>query len=119
MMKGYGRTLHLDILVDRLRREFKSRSQTLVRLRLPYRETISREAESRYTLKKQSGRFGQFAEVKMILMPTGRRRVLLWKSRIVGGGCSKEYIRRRRKRDQLGHDSGPLAGFPVMTQSWR
>ncbi len=68
IMKGMGE-LHLDILVDRLKREFKVEAN-IGAPQVAYRETISREAEITYTHKKQSGGSGQFGEVKMILTPT-------------------------------------------------
>ena len=64
IMKGMGE-LHLDILVDRLKREFKVEAN-IGAPQVAYRETISREAEIDYTHKKQSGGSGQFARVKMI-----------------------------------------------------
>ena len=68
IMKGMGE-LHLDILVDRLKREFKVEAN-IGAPQVAYRETISKEAEHTYTHKKQSGGSGQFAEVKMIITPT-------------------------------------------------
>src|SRR5210317_1455392 len=68
IMKGMGE-LHLDILVDRLKREFKVEAN-IGAPQVAYRETISHEAEIDYTHKKQSGGSGQFARVKMVLKPT-------------------------------------------------
>lgn len=90
IMKGMGE-LHLDILVDRLKREFKVEAN-IGAPQVAYRETISREAEITYTHKKQSGGSGQFAEVKMILMPTEPGEGYSFESRIVGGAVPKEYI---------------------------
>ena len=67
-MKGMGE-LHLDILVDRLKREFKVEAN-IGAPQVAYRETIGHEVEHTYTHKKQSGGSGQFAEVKMIISPT-------------------------------------------------
>ena len=112
IMKGMGE-LHLDILVDRLRREFKVEAN-IGAPQVAYRETISREAEVTYTHKKQSGGSGQFAEVKMILMPTEPGEGYSFESRIVGGSIPKEYIPGVEKGIKSVMDSGPLAGFPVI-----
>ena len=68
IMKGMGE-LHLDILIDRLKREFKVEAN-IGAPQVAYRETIGHEVEHTYTHKKQSGGSGQFGEVKMIIMPT-------------------------------------------------
>jgi len=112
IMKGMGE-LHLDILVDRLRREFKVEAN-IGAPQVAYRETISREAEITYTHKKQSGGSGQFAEVKMILMPTEPGEGYSFESRVVGGAVPKEYIPGVEKGINSVMDSGPLAGFPVI-----
>ncbi|WP_299883184.1 elongation factor G [uncultured Sulfitobacter sp.] len=112
IMKGMGE-LHLDILVDRLKREFKVEAN-IGAPQVAYRETISREAEVTYTHKKQSGGSGQFGEVKMILMPTEPGEGYSFESRIVGGSIPKEYIPGVEKGIQSVMDSGPLAGFPVI-----
>ena len=112
IMKGMGE-LHLDILVDRLKREFKVEAN-IGAPQVAYRETISREAEITYTHKKQSGGSGQFAEVKMILMPTEPGEGYSFESRIVGGAVPKEYIPGVEKGINSVMDSGPLAGFPVI-----
>ncbi|NQU57383.1 MAG: elongation factor G, partial [Rhodospirillales bacterium] len=112
IMKGMGE-LHLDILVDRLRREFKVEAN-IGAPQVAYRETISREAEISYTHKKQSGGSGQFAEVKMIITPTEPGEGYSFESRIVGGSIPKEYIPGVQKGIESVMDSGPLAGFPVI-----
>jgi elongation factor G len=112
IMKGMGE-LHLDILVDRLKREFKVEAN-IGAPQVAYRETISREAEINYTHKKQSGGSGQFAEVKMILMPTEPGEGYSFESRVVGGSVPKEYIPGVEKGINSVMDSGPLAGFPVI-----
>ena len=68
IMKGMGE-LHLDILVDRMKREFKVEAN-IGAPQVAYRETIGHEVEHTYTHKKQSGGSGQFGEVKMIISPT-------------------------------------------------
>ncbi|NUH65601.1 elongation factor G [Sulfitobacter sp. S0837] len=112
IMKGMGE-LHLDILVDRLKREFKVEAN-IGAPQVAYRETISKEAEITYTHKKQSGGSGQFGEVKMILMPTEPGEGYSFESRIVGGAIPKEYIPGVEKGIKSVLDSGPLAGFPVI-----
>ena len=112
IMKGMGE-LHLDILVDRLKREFKVEAN-IGAPQVAYRETISKEVEHTYTHKKQSGGSGQFAEVKMIITPTEPGEGYSFESRIVGGAVPKEYIPGVEKGIQSVMDSGPLAGFPVI-----
>jgi len=112
IMKGMGE-LHLDILVDRLKREFKVEAN-IGAPQVAYRETIGHELEHSYTHKKQSGGSGQFAEVKMILMPTEPGEGYSFESRIVGGSIPKEYIPGVEKGIKSVMDSGPLAGFPVI-----
>jgi len=112
IMKGMGE-LHLDILVDRLKREFKVEAN-IGAPQVAYRETISHEAEITYTHKKQSGGSGQFAEVKMIISPTEPGEGYSFESRIVGGSIPKEYIPGVEKGIESVMDSGPLAGFPVI-----
>ncbi|NND17784.1 MAG: elongation factor G [Silicimonas sp.] len=112
IMKGMGE-LHLDILIDRLKREFKVEAN-IGAPQVAYRETISREAEHTYTHKKQSGGSGQFAEVKMIITPTAPGEGFSFESRVVGGNVPKEYIPGVEKGVKSVMDSGPLAGFPVI-----
>ncbi|KNG91974.1 elongation factor G [Pseudaestuariivita atlantica] len=112
IMKGMGE-LHLDILVDRLKREFKVEAN-IGAPQVAYRETIGHEVEHTYTHKKQSGGSGQFAEVKMIISPTEPGEGYSFESRIVGGSVPKEYIPGVEKGIQSVMDSGPLAGFPVI-----
>ncbi|WP_339767996.1 elongation factor G [uncultured Pseudosulfitobacter sp.] len=112
IMKGMGE-LHLDILVDRLRREFKVEAN-IGAPQVAYRETIGHEVEHTYTHKKQSGGSGQFGEVKMIISPTEPGEGFSFESRIVGGSVPKEYIPGVEKGIRSVMDSGPLAGFPVI-----
>ncbi|ANP36516.1 elongation factor G [Phaeobacter gallaeciensis] len=112
IMKGMGE-LHLDILVDRLKREFKVEAN-IGAPQVAYRETIGHEVEHTYTHKKQSGGSGQFAEVKMIISPTEAGEGYSFESRIVGGAVPKEYIPGVEKGINSVMDSGPLAGFPVI-----
>jgi len=112
IMRGMGE-LHLDILVDRLKREFKVEAN-IGAPQVAYRETISRSIEHTYTHKKQSGGSGQFAEVKLEISPTEPGEGYSFESRIVGGTVPKEYIPGVEKGIKSVMDSGPLAGFPVI-----
>ncbi|SMX46623.1 elongation factor G [Maliponia aquimaris] len=112
IMKGMGE-LHLDILVDRLKREFKVEAN-IGAPQVAYRETISHKIEHTYTHKKQSGGSGQFAEVKLQIIPTEPGEGYSFESKIVGGSVPKEYIPGVEKGIKSVMDSGPLAGFPVI-----
>ncbi|MFO0514031.1 MAG: elongation factor G, partial [Rhodobacterales bacterium] len=112
IMKGMGE-LHLDILVDRMRREFKVEAN-IGAPQVAYRETISREAEIDYTHKKQTGGTGQFARIKLVIQPTEPGEGYSFESKIVGGAVPKEYIPGVEKGIKSVMDSGPLAGFPVI-----
>ncbi|MDA3857770.1 MAG: elongation factor G [Roseovarius sp.] len=112
IMKGMGE-LHLDILVDRLRREFKV-DANIGAPQVAYRETIGHEVEHSYTHKKQSGGSGQFAEIKLIISPTEPGEGFSFESSIVGGAVPKENIQGVEKGIRSVMDSGPLAGFPVI-----
>jgi elongation factor G len=112
IMKGMGE-LHLDILIDRLKREFKVEAN-IGAPQVAYRETIGHETEHTYTHKKQSGGSGQFAEVKLLITPTQPGEGFSFESKIVGGAVPKEYIPGVEKGIRSVMDSGPLAGFPVI-----
>ncbi|MBP7589271.1 MAG: elongation factor G [Thermoanaerobaculia bacterium] len=112
IMKGMGE-LHLDILVDRLKREFKVEAN-IGAPQVAYRETISRKAEIDYTHKKQTGGSGQFARIKLVIEPTEPGEGYSFDNKIVGGVVPKEYVPGVEKGIQSVMDSGPLAGFPVI-----
>ena len=112
IMKGMGE-LHLDILVDRMRREFKVEAN-IGAPQVAYRETISREHEIDYTHKKQTGGTGQFARIKLIISPVEPGVGYSFESKVVGGSVPKEYIPGVEKGIKSVMDSGPLAGFPVI-----
>jgi elongation factor G len=112
IMKGMGE-LHLDILVDRMKREFKVEAN-IGAPQVAYRETISRPTEIDYTHKKQTGGTGQFARIKLEITPTEPGEGYSFESRIVGGAVPKEYIPGVEKGIKSVMDSGPLAGFPVI-----
>jgi elongation factor G len=112
IMKGMGE-LHLDILVDRMKREFKVEAN-IGAPQVAYRETISREAEIDYTHKKQTGGTGQFARIKLVISPVEPGVGYSFESKVVGGAVPKEYIPGVEKGIKSVMDSGPLAGFPVI-----
>ena len=112
IMKGMGE-LHLDILVDRMRREFKVEAN-IGAPQVAYRETIGHAVEHTYTHKKQSGGSGQFGEVKMSILPTEPGEGYSFESKVVGGSVPKEYIPGVEKGILSVMDNGPLAGFPVI-----
>jgi elongation factor G len=109
IMKGMGE-LHLDILVDRLKREFKVEAN-IGAPQVAYRETIGHEIEHTYTHKKQSGGSGQFAEVKLVSRDRAGRRLLLREPH--RRWCRAEGIHpRRRKGHQVGHGQRSAGRFP-------
>ena len=112
IMKGMGE-LHLDILVDRMKREFKVEAN-IGAPQVAYRETISHLAEVDYTHKKQTGGTGQFARIKLVIEPTEPGEGYSFESKIVGGVVPKEYVPGVEKGIKSVMDSGPLAGFPVI-----
>ena len=111
IMKGMGE-LHLDILVDRLKREFKV-SANIGAPQVAYRETITKEIEVDYTHKKQSGGSGQFARIKLIFRPLGEGGYN-FTNKVVGGSVPKEYIPGVEKGLISAKDTGVIAGFPVI-----
>ncbi|WP_321339726.1 elongation factor G [Breoghania sp.] len=112
IIAGMGE-LHLDILVDRMKREFKVEAN-IGQPQVAYRETITKLAEVDYTHKKQSGGSGQFARVKMVLEPGEQGSGFTFESKIVGGSVPKEYIPGVQKGLESVMSSGPLAGFPIL-----
>jgi elongation factor G len=112
VIKGMGE-LHLDILVDRMRREF-SVDANVGAPQVAYRETITGPTEIDYTHKKQSGGSGQFARVKMVISPQEMGAGAEFESRIVGGNIPKEYIPGVEKGIRQVADTGVLAGFPLI-----
>nr|WP_295469214.1 elongation factor G [Mesorhizobium sp.] len=112
IIAGMGE-LHLDIIVDRMRREFKVEA-TVGAPQVAYRETITRRTEEDYTHKKQTGGTGQFARVKIIFEPNPDGDDFVFESKIVGGSVPKEYIPGVEKGIQSVLSSGPVAGFPML-----
>ncbi|MEJ5019641.1 elongation factor G [Ochrobactrum vermis] len=111
IIAGMGE-LHLDILVDRMKREFKVEAN-IGAPQVAYRESITRKAEIDYTHKKQSGGSGQFARVKIIFEPHDGDD-FIFESKIVGGSVPKEYIPGVQKGIESVMGAGPLAGFPML-----
>jgi len=111
IIAGMGE-LHLDIIVDRMKREFKVEAN-IGQPQVAYRETITRQAEIDYTHKKQSGGAGQFARVKIIFEPH-EGDDFEFESKIVGGAIPKEYIPGVQKGIESVMGSGSLAGFPML-----
>ena len=112
VMKGMGE-LHLEILVDRMQREFKV-DASVGAPQVAYRETITRPTKIDYTHKKQSGGAGQFAKIILEFEPLEKGEGIIFESKIVGGRVPKEYIPGVEKGIKLSTDSGYLAGFPVI-----
>ena len=111
IMRGMGE-LHLDILVDRLKREFKVEAN-IGAPQVAYRETITKEVEVDYTHKKQSGGSGQFARVKIVFAPLDEGGFEFTNS-VVGGSVPKEYVPGVEKGIMQAKESGTIAGFPVI-----
>ena len=111
IMKGMGE-LHLDILIDRLKREFKVEAN-IGAPQVAYRETITKEIEVDYTHKKQSGGSGQFARVKMTFSPNPDKDFEFLNS-IKGGNIPTEYIPGVEKGLVQAKDAGIIAGFPAI-----
>ncbi|MCG8596865.1 MAG: elongation factor G [Kiloniellales bacterium] len=112
VIKGMGE-LHLEILVDRMKREFKV-DANVGAPQVAYRETITRAAEVDYTHKKQTGGSGQFARVKIQFEPLEAGEGFVFDSAVVGGSVPKEYIPGVDKGLKGARESGIIAGFPVI-----
>ncbi len=112
VIKGMGE-LHLEILVDRMRREFKV-DANVGAPQVAYRESITKTAEVDYTHKKQTGGSGQFARVKLTFEPQERGEGFTFENTIVGGSVPREYVPGVEKGLTSALDTGVLAGFPVV-----
>ena len=117
VISGMGE-LHLDILVDRMKREFKVEANVGAP-QVAYRESIAREIEVDYTHKKQSGGSGQFGRVKMVVTPGERGSGIQFVDEIKGGNIPKEYIPGVEKGINDIAESGALIGFPIIDFSVR
>lgn len=112
VIKGMGE-LHLEIIVDRMRREYKVEAN-VGQPQVAYRETISKTFEIDYQHKKQSGGAGQYAKVKLIFEPQERGVGFTFENKVVGGAVPKEYIPGVEKGIRDAMDNGIIAGFPTI-----
>jgi elongation factor G len=112
IISGMGE-LHLEILVDRLRREFKVES-TVGDPQVAYRETITRKVDVEGKFVRQSGGRGQFGHVKITAEPMERGNGFTFVNGVVGGEVPKEFIPAAQKGMEESLGSGPLIGFPVV-----
>ncbi len=116
ILKGMGE-LHLDIIVDRLKREFKV-DANIGAPQVAYRETITKPVDIEYTHKKQSGGAGQFAKVNIRFKPKPKTEEdpsdFKFTNSVVGGRVPKEYIPGVEKGLTIAKNTGILAGYPVV-----
>nr|Q8KTB7.1 RecName: Full=Elongation factor G; Short=EF-G [Rickettsia rhipicephali]AAM90919.1 elongation factor G [Rickettsia rhipicephali] len=119
VIKGMGE-LHLEIIIDRMRREFKVEAN-IGAPQVAYRETITKACEIDYTHKKQSGGAGQFARVKIIFEPLkdvkdlkDEDKIFVFESKIIGGAVPKEYIPGVEKGLNNIRETGVIAGYPMI-----
>jgi elongation factor G len=112
IIKGMGE-LHLDIIVDRMRREFKVEANVGAP-QVAYREYLARPVDIDYTHKKQSGGSGQFGRIKFKLTPGERGSGITFVDSIKGGNIPKEYIPSVEKGMRETAESGSLIGFPII-----
>ncbi|KKC25389.1 elongation factor G [Sphingomonas sp. SRS2] len=112
IIKGMGE-LHLEILVDRMKREFKVEAN-IGAPQVAYRESIGRKVDVDYTHKKQSGGSGQFGRIKFTVEPGERGQGVIFKDEVKGGNIPKEYIPSVEKGIREIAASGSLIGFPII-----
>ena len=112
IIKGMGE-LHLEILVDRMRREFKV-DANVGAPQVAYRETTTKSAEIDYTHKKQTGGSGQIARLKLILEPLPVGSGFEFENKVVGGSVPREYIPGVEKGLESSKETGVVAGFPLI-----
>ena len=112
IIKGMGE-LHLDIIVDRMRREFKVEANVGAP-QVAYREYLAKPVDIDYTHKKQSGGSGQFARIKFKVTPGERGSGIVFNDNIKGGNVPKEYIPSVEKGMRETAESGSLIGFPII-----
>ena len=111
IISGMGE-LHLEIIVDRMKREFKVEANVGAP-QVAYRETISKKIDIDYTHKKQTGGSGQFARIKITFEPLESGYGVQFESTVVGGNVPREYIPGVEKGLMSTSNSGVLAGFPM------
>ncbi|MBJ7461196.1 MAG: elongation factor G [Ilumatobacteraceae bacterium] len=113
VISGMGE-LHLEILVDRMQREFNVEA-TVGKPQVAYRETVTKKVESvEYRHIKQSGGSGQFAVVKVTIEPSGPGGGYIFVDKITGGKVPREYIQPVNQGIQQALDAGVLAGYPTV-----
>ena len=112
IISGMGE-LHLDIIVDRMKREFKVEAN-IGAPQVAYREAITRTVEHDYTHKKQSGGSGQFARIKFRIEPNEPGKGFEFASEVVGGNVPKEYVPGVQKGVASVMGAGPVIGFPIV-----
>jgi len=112
IIKGMGE-LHLEILVDRMRREFKVEANVGAP-QVAYRETITKTIEHDYTHKKQTGGSGQFARVKIGFEPLEAGSGFVFENAVVGGAVPREYVPGVEKGLKSAKEQGVIAGFPMI-----
>jgi len=113
VISGMGE-LHLEILVDRMQREFGV-DATVGKPQVAYRETVTRKVESvEYRHIKQTGGSGQFAVVKITVEPSGAGNGYVFEDEISGGRIPREYIQPTNQGIQSALDNGVLAGYPTV-----
>lgn len=112
IMAGMGE-LHLDILVDRLKREFGVEAN-IGQPQVAYREALAHDVDIDYTHKKQSGGSGQFGRVKIKFQPLEPGEGIIFENSVVGGNVPREYIPGVEKGIRTMAETGLLAGFPVI-----
>ncbi len=112
ILKGMGE-LHLEIMVDRMKREFKVEANVGAP-QVAYREYLAKKVDIDYTHKKQSGGSGQFGRVKFTVTPGERGTGIIFKDDVKGGNIPKEYIPSVEKGMRETAASGSLIGFPII-----
>ncbi len=112
IIKGMGE-LHLEILVDRMKREFKVEANVGAP-QVAYRESITKKVEHDYTHKKQTGGSGQFARVKIRFEPLEAGAGFVFENSVVGGSVPREYVPGVEKGLKLAKETGVIAGFPLI-----
>jgi elongation factor G len=112
IIKGMGE-LHLEILVDRMKREFKVEANVGAP-QVAYREYLAKRVELTYTHKKQSGGRGQFGEIKINVVPAERGTGFQFFDEVKGGNVPKEYIPAVEKGIRETAETGSLIGFPII-----
>src|SRR5690348_16903859 len=112
IIKGMGE-LHLEIIVDRMKREFKVEANVGAP-QVAYRESITKKIEWDYTHKKQTGGSGQYAKVKIRFEPGAPGSGFVFENDVVGGAVPKEYIPGVEKGLTNAKETGVIAGFPVI-----